>query len=78
MNDGQWNNGLSSSFQFVHYSDAWFLFPTGQVICCELTLSHHVTKEGALILMVKHSSWVRICASEYRQLVMTCTYANLS
>ena len=32
----------------------------------------------ALILAGKHSSQVHICAMEYRQLVRTCTYANLS
>ena len=37
-----------------------------------------VTKEGPPIQAGKHSFWVHICTTEYRQLVTTWTYANLS
>ena len=47
-------------------------------ICCELTLTHYVTQEGAPIIAGKHSSQVHICAIEYQQLFKTCTYTNLS
>ena len=37
-----------------------------------------MSQEGAPILAGKHSSQVCIYAMEYRQLVTTCTYTNLS
>ena len=40
-----------------------------------LTRSHNIRH---IHLAGKLSSWVHICAMEYRQLVTTCTYANLS
>ena len=51
---------------------------TSLAFCCELTLTHDVTQEGAPILASMHSYRVHICATEYRQLLTTCTYANLS
>ena len=46
--------------------------------CCELTLIRDVTQEGEPILAGTHFSRVHIYATKYWQLVMTCTYPNLS
>ena len=48
-------------------------------ICCELTLAHDVTIDGAFFHLVgKLSSQVHLCAAEYWQLVASCSCTNLS
>ena len=58
----------------------WFAFNStlfGEVVLwADFDSWHHLWMRANLV--GAHSSWVHICALEYRQLVMTCSYANLS